>query len=81
MNSLTKKQEEVLAEMVGFFRDNQRFPTQLELARKFKVGQNAIVGHLKSMIKKGVISGVKGQARSYKLEGYRAELVPMETVK
>mgnify|MGYP003650816384 FL=1 len=75
MKKLTEKQSNILAYMVQYFGENQKFPTQKDTANHFGVMPNAINNHIHAMVKKGVISNEADKARSIKLVGYKAQLV------
>jgi len=75
MKKLTEKQSKILAYMVKYFGENQKFPSRVDTASHFGIGANAIQGHVHAMVKKGIITIQADNARSIKLVGYKAQLV------
>ncbi|MEX2381258.1 MAG: transcriptional repressor LexA [Opitutales bacterium] len=70
MTNLTARQQEILRFIQGFAQKQSYWPSIREIQEYFKFkSTNAVVGHLRALEQKGVISRVQGQARAYRIPG------------
>ena len=68
MKALTLRQEEVLGYIQLHMRDFGTWPSFREIEEHFGFrSTNAVMGHLKALERKGYISRVSGQARTFKI--------------
>lgn len=68
MKELTYRQEEVLGYIQLHMRENGTWPSIREIERHFGFkSTNAVMGHLRALEKKGYISRVAGQARTFRI--------------
>ncbi|MCC5833557.1 MAG: repressor LexA [Opitutales bacterium] len=68
MKALTYRQEEVLGYIQLHMRENGTWPSFREIERHFGFkSTNAVMGHLRALEKKGYISRVAGQARTFRI--------------
>ncbi len=68
MPKLTTRQTEVLAFIREYRRRNAISPTYREIANHFGwCGPNAVVGHIKALVRKGRLSMMTGVSRSMRL--------------
>ena len=81
MKELTSRQSEIFEFIKTFFVENQRMPTQADIAANFGFKSNtAAYDHILALVKKGVIRLVqdKGEHRSIKLVNYSVVLLDRE---
>lgn len=68
MKELTLRQEEVLGYIQLHMKNNGTWPSFREIERHFGFkSTNAVMGHLRALEKKGYISRVPGQARTFRM--------------
>ena len=68
MKELTLRQQEVLGYIQLHMRENGTWPSFREIERHFGFkSTNAVMGHIKALEKKGYISRVAGQARTFRI--------------
>lgn len=68
MKELTTRQEEILEFIRQHFYEQSCWPSIREIQRHFDFkSTNAVMGHLRALEKKGCISRVPGQARTFRL--------------
>jgi repressor LexA len=82
MKKLTLKQQEILGYLIHHMRVNQNWPSFREIEQHFGFrSTNAVMGHLRALERKGYISRVPGQARSFRITlDLSEEAVPEEAV-
>lgn len=68
MKGLTYRQEEILGYLQLYQRENGTWPSFREIEEHFGFrSTNAVMGHLKALERKGYISRVAGQARTFRI--------------
>jgi repressor LexA len=68
MKALTYRQEEVLGYLQLYMRENGTWPSFREIEEHFGFrSTNSVMGHLKALERKGYISRVAGQARTFRI--------------
>lgn len=68
VEELTQRQEEILAYIATHMREQGTWPSFREIQSHFGFkSTNAVMGHLKALEKKGYLTRVAGQARTFKL--------------
>jgi len=68
MKELTFRQQEVLGFIQLYMRENGTWPSFREIEEHFGFkSTNAVMGHIKALEKKGYISRVPGQARTFRI--------------
>lgn len=68
MKDLTLKQQEILGYIIHHMRMNQNWPSFREIEQHFGFrSTNAVMGHLKALERKGFITRIPGQARSFRI--------------
>lgn len=68
MKALTLRQEEVLGFIQLYMRENGTWPSFREIEEHFGFrSTNAVMGHLRALERKGYISRVPGQARTFRI--------------
>ena len=68
MKNLTSRQSEVLSYIKIFLENKSYWPSFREIQAHFDFkSTNAVMGHIKSLEKKGYLERIPGQARSYHL--------------
>jgi repressor LexA len=68
MEELTLRQQEVLGFLQCYMRDERTWPSFREIEAHFGFkSTNAVMGHLKALERKGYISRVPGQARTFRI--------------
>lgn len=68
MKSLTLRQEEILGYIQLYMREHGTWPSFREIEAHFGFrSTNAVMGHIRALEKKGYISRVSGQARTFKI--------------
>ena len=69
MIGLTDRQEEILGFLHGQFREQGYWPSVREIQHAFGFkSTNAVIGHLRSLERKGALEKVPGQARAFRLK-------------
>lgn len=68
MKDLTLRQQEILGFIQVYLRDNGYWPSIREIQSHFDFkSTNAVMGHLRALEKKGYISRIPGQARTFRI--------------
>lgn len=68
MKELTTRQNEILGFIQIYFRSNQTWPSIREIQSHFDFkSTNAVMGHIKALERKGFITRVTGQARTFRV--------------
>lgn len=68
MKNLTLRQQEMLGFIQVYLRDNGYWPSIREIQGHFDFkSTNAVMGHLRALEKKGYISRIPGQARTFRI--------------
>lgn len=68
MKGLTLRQEEILGFIQVYMRNNQTWPSFREIESHFGFhSTNAVMGHIRALERKGYISRVPGQARTFRM--------------
>lgn len=68
MKDLTLRQQEVLGYIQLFMREQGTWPSFREIERHFGFhSTNAVMGHIRALERKGYISRIRGQARTFRL--------------
>lgn len=71
---LTKRQEEILAFITAYQRENMICPSLEEISDHFQIAVSSVFDHMEALEKKGVIERIPGQARSIRLTGEERQL-------
>lgn len=73
MKDLTLRQQEILGFIQVYLRDQGYWPSIREIQNHFQFkSTNAVMGHLRALEKKGYISRIPGQARTFRIT-YQAD--------
>lgn len=68
MNELTLRQQEILGYLMLYMRDCDTWPSIREIQQHFGFkSTNAVMGHLRALERKGHISRIPGQARTFRI--------------
>lgn len=68
MKDLTLRQQEILGFIQIYLRENGYWPSIREIQKHFDFkSTNAVMGHLRALEKKGYISRIPGQARTFRI--------------
>ncbi len=68
MNKLTLRQQEILGFIQLYARQQGTWPSIRDIMRHFGfVSTNAVMGHIRALERKGALSRVPGQARTYRI--------------
>lgn len=77
MKDLTLRQQEILGFIQVYLRDNGYWPSIREIQKHFDFkSTNAVMGHLRALEKKGYISRIPGQARTFRITYQSEDLKP-----
>ena len=77
MKDLTLRQQEILGFIQVYLRDNGFWPSIREIQKHFDFkSTNAVMGHLRALEKKGYISRIPGQARTFRITYQNDDLKP-----
>ncbi len=75
MKGITERQREILNYIQSFLRENAYWPSIRDIQFHFGFkSTNAVMGHLRALERKGILSRIPGQARTFKFaEQYEVE--------